>query len=116
MANKSIGIPHPPALLLYNDYMHKNHQSFRHGLTMDPGIAYKDKGRTRKLFSLQEGLKEREMCVFFRNNHFSTMFKYNGELLSSSHGPRLNQQDLIIREQASNDTDGDDLKIHLADD
>ncbi|XP_042488104.1 ubiquitin carboxyl-terminal hydrolase MIY1-like [Macadamia integrifolia] len=27
------------------------------------------------LFCLQEGLKERELCVFFRNNHFSTMFK-----------------------------------------
>ncbi|XP_050151182.1 uncharacterized protein LOC126626047 isoform X2 [Malus sylvestris] len=27
------------------------------------------------LFCLQEGLKERELCVFFRNNHFSTLFK-----------------------------------------
>lgn len=27
------------------------------------------------LFCLREGLKERELCVFFRNNHFSTMFK-----------------------------------------
>lgn len=27
------------------------------------------------LFCLQDGLKERELCVFFRNNHFSTMFK-----------------------------------------
>ena len=27
------------------------------------------------LFCLQEGLKERELCVFFRNNHFNTMFK-----------------------------------------
>ena len=32
------------------------------------------------LFCLQEGLKERELCVFFRNNHFNTMFKYNGSL------------------------------------
>ena len=28
-----------------------------------------------RLFSLQEGIKERELCVFFRNNHFNTMFK-----------------------------------------
>lgn len=28
-----------------------------------------------RLFSLIEGLKDRELCVFFRNNHFSTMFK-----------------------------------------
>lgn len=28
-----------------------------------------------RLFRLQEGLKERELCVFFRNNHFCTMFK-----------------------------------------
>ncbi|XP_022759607.1 ubiquitin carboxyl-terminal hydrolase MINDY-2-like isoform X2 [Durio zibethinus] len=27
------------------------------------------------LFCLRDGLKERELCVFFRNNHFSTMFK-----------------------------------------
>ncbi|XP_051199400.1 uncharacterized protein [Lolium perenne] len=32
------------------------------------------------LFCLQEGLNERELCVFFRNNHFNTMFKYNGSL------------------------------------
>ncbi|KAG6529702.1 hypothetical protein ZIOFF_011915 [Zingiber officinale] len=32
------------------------------------------------LFCLQEVLKEGELCIFFRNNHFSTMFKYNGEL------------------------------------
>ncbi|KAK0587179.1 hypothetical protein LWI29_018719 [Acer saccharum] len=33
------------------------------------------------LFCLQDGLKERELCVFFRNNHFSTMFKFDGELI-----------------------------------
>ncbi|CAI5503102.1 unnamed protein product, partial [Closterium sp. Naga37s-1] len=27
------------------------------------------------LFSLQEGVKENQLCVFFRNNHFSTLFK-----------------------------------------
>ncbi|MCH94269.1 protein FAM63A, partial [Trifolium medium] len=32
------------------------------------------------LFSLQGGLKQHELCVFFRNNHFSTMFKFEGEL------------------------------------
>lgn len=48
------------------------------------------------LFCLQEGLKERELCVFFRNNHFSTMFKLNGEiyLLATDQG-YINQPDLV---------------------
>ncbi|XP_024391042.1 uncharacterized protein [Physcomitrium patens] len=33
------------------------------------------------LFSLVENLKELELCVFFRNNHFSTLFKRGGKLL-----------------------------------
>ncbi|XP_024401100.1 uncharacterized protein [Physcomitrium patens] len=33
------------------------------------------------LFSLVENLKEHELCVFFRNNHFSTLFKRRGKLL-----------------------------------
>ncbi|KAL7123161.1 hypothetical protein ACP275_01G087900 [Erythranthe tilingii] len=32
------------------------------------------------LSCLQDEVKEREICVFFRNNHFNTMFKYEGEL------------------------------------
>ncbi|MFS7926880.1 putative MINDY deubiquitinase [Helianthus anomalus] len=32
------------------------------------------------LFCLHEGLEERELCVFFRNNHFNTMIKYGGAL------------------------------------
>ncbi|XP_047168187.1 ubiquitin carboxyl-terminal hydrolase MINDY-2 isoform X1 [Vigna umbellata] len=48
------------------------------------------------LFCLQDGLKERELCVFFRNNHFSTMFKYEGELylLATDQG-YINQPDLV---------------------
>ncbi|KAK8685038.1 hypothetical protein V6N13_041049 [Hibiscus sabdariffa] len=48
------------------------------------------------LFCLRDGLKERELCVFFRNNHFSTMFKYDGELylLATDQG-YLNQPDLV---------------------
>ncbi|KAJ9555261.1 hypothetical protein OSB04_009875 [Centaurea solstitialis] len=48
------------------------------------------------LFSLQEGLKERELCVFFRNNHFNTMFKFEGELylLATDQG-YINQPDLV---------------------
>ncbi|RWR87872.1 ubiquitin carboxyl-terminal hydrolase MINDY-1 isoform X1 [Cinnamomum micranthum f. kanehirae] len=48
------------------------------------------------LFCLQEGLKERELCVFFRNNHFSTMFKFNDELylLATDQG-YINQPDLV---------------------
>ncbi|XP_031125384.1 ubiquitin carboxyl-terminal hydrolase MINDY-2-like [Ipomoea triloba] len=45
---------------------------------------------------LQAGLKERELCVFFRNNHFNTMFKFEGELyiLATDIG-FLNQPNLV---------------------
>lgn len=48
------------------------------------------------LFSLQESLKERELCVFFRNNHFNTMFKFEGELylLATDQG-YISQPDLV---------------------
>ncbi|KAF0903701.1 hypothetical protein E2562_029073 [Oryza meyeriana var. granulata] len=48
------------------------------------------------LFCLQEGLNERELCVFFRNNHFNTMFKYNGSLylLATDQG-FFSQSDLV---------------------
>ncbi|KAM5572646.1 ubiquitin carboxyl-terminal hydrolase MINDY-1 [Rosa sericea] len=60
------------------------------------------------LFCLQEGLKERELCVFFRNNHFSTMFKINGELylLATDQG-YLNQHDLVW--EKLNEVNGDTL-------
>ncbi|KAF4036849.1 MINDY deubiquitinase [Phytophthora infestans] len=32
------------------------------------------------LVMLHEGLRERQLCVFFRNNHFSTLFKFEGAL------------------------------------
>ncbi|XP_010540434.1 PREDICTED: ubiquitin carboxyl-terminal hydrolase MINDY-2-like isoform X2 [Tarenaya hassleriana] len=58
------------------------------------------------LFCLQEGLKERELCVFFRNNHFSSMFKYEGELylLATDQG-YLNQPDLVW--EKLNEVNGD---------
>ncbi|GLT90949.1 hypothetical protein SLE2022_088640 [Rubroshorea leprosula] len=48
------------------------------------------------LHCLRNGLKERELCVFFRNNHFSTMFKFENELylLATDQG-YLNQPDLV---------------------
>ncbi|XP_030524743.1 ubiquitin carboxyl-terminal hydrolase MINDY-1 [Rhodamnia argentea] len=60
------------------------------------------------LFSLQEGLKERELCVFFRNNHFSTMFKYEGQLylLATDQG-YINQPDLVW--EKLNEVNGDTL-------
>ncbi|KAF3448465.1 hypothetical protein FNV43_RR09178 [Rhamnella rubrinervis] len=60
------------------------------------------------LFCLQEGLKERELCVFFRNNHFSTMFKFNGELylLATDQG-YINQPDLVW--EKLNEVNGDTL-------
>ncbi|XP_028762771.1 ubiquitin carboxyl-terminal hydrolase MINDY-1 [Neltuma alba] len=60
------------------------------------------------LFCLQEGLEERELCVFFRNNHFSTMFKYEGELylLATDQG-YINQPDLVW--EKLNEVNGDTL-------
>ncbi|XVF51581.1 hypothetical protein PTKIN_Ptkin04bG0195900 [Pterospermum kingtungense] len=60
------------------------------------------------LFCLRDGLKERELCVFFRNNHFSTMFKYDGELylLATDQG-YLNQPDLVW--EKLNEVNGDTL-------
>lgn len=60
------------------------------------------------LFCLQEGLKERELCVFFRNNHFSTMFKFEGELylLATDQG-YMNQPNLVW--EKLNEVNGDTL-------
>ncbi|KAG8662150.1 uncharacterized protein LOC110628211 isoform X1 [Manihot esculenta] len=60
------------------------------------------------LFCLQDGLKERELCVFFRNNHFSTMFKYDGELyiLATDQG-YINQPDLVW--EKLNEVNGDTI-------
>ncbi|XP_042051068.1 ubiquitin carboxyl-terminal hydrolase MINDY-1-like [Salvia splendens] len=58
------------------------------------------------LFCLQDKVKERELCVFFRNNHFNTMFKYEGELyiLATDQG-YLNQPDLVW--EKLNEVNGD---------
>lgn len=60
------------------------------------------------LFCLQECIKERELCVFFRNNHFNTMFKYEGELyiLVTDQG-YINQPDLVW--EKLNEVNGDTL-------
>ncbi|KAL7111587.1 hypothetical protein ACP275_05G098800 [Erythranthe tilingii] len=60
------------------------------------------------LFCLQARVKERELCVFFRNNHFNTMFKYEGELyiLATDQG-YLNQPDLVW--EKLNEVNGDTL-------
>ncbi|KAA8522327.1 hypothetical protein F0562_013312 [Nyssa sinensis] len=60
------------------------------------------------LFCLQDGLKERELCVFFRNNHFNTMFKFEGELylLATDQG-YINQPDLVW--EKLNEVNGDTL-------
>ncbi|KAL8114526.1 hypothetical protein AgCh_021405 [Apium graveolens] len=48
------------------------------------------------LICLQEELKERELGVFFRNNHFNTMFKFGGQLylLATDQG-YISQPDLV---------------------
>ncbi|XP_035549872.1 ubiquitin carboxyl-terminal hydrolase MINDY-1-like isoform X2 [Juglans regia] len=60
------------------------------------------------LFCLRDGLKERELCVFFRNNHFSAMFKLDGELylLATDQG-YINQPDLVW--EKLNEVNGDTL-------
>lgn len=60
------------------------------------------------LFCLQEGLKERELCVFFRNNHFNTMFKFEGELylLATDQG-YISQPDLVW--EKLNEVNGDSV-------
>ncbi|XP_035543482.1 ubiquitin carboxyl-terminal hydrolase MINDY-2-like [Juglans regia] len=60
------------------------------------------------LFCLRDGLKESELCVFFRNNHFSTMFKFHGELylLATDQG-YINQPDLVW--EKLNEVNGDTL-------
>ncbi|KAL3619343.1 hypothetical protein CASFOL_036913 [Castilleja foliolosa] len=60
------------------------------------------------LFCLQDKVKEREICVFFRNNHFNTMFKYEGELyiLATDQG-YISQPDLVW--EKLNEVNGDTL-------
>ncbi|KZV55865.1 hypothetical protein F511_26299 [Dorcoceras hygrometricum] len=58
------------------------------------------------LFCLQDKVKEREICVLFRNNHFNTMFKYEGELyiLATDQG-YINQPELVW--EKLNEVNGD---------
>ncbi|KAL8543812.1 hypothetical protein ACS0TY_004391 [Phlomoides rotata] len=60
------------------------------------------------LFCLQDQVKEREICVFFRNNHFNTMFKYEGDLyiLATDQG-YINQPDLVW--EKLNEVNGDSV-------
>ncbi|XP_022851172.1 ubiquitin carboxyl-terminal hydrolase MINDY-1 isoform X1 [Olea europaea var. sylvestris] len=60
------------------------------------------------LFCLKDKVKERELCVFFRNNHFNTMFKYEGELyiLAADQG-YITQPDLVW--EKLNEVNGDTL-------
>ncbi|XP_071730590.1 uncharacterized protein [Rutidosis leptorrhynchoides] len=62
------------------------------------------------LFSLQAEIKERELCVFFRNNHFNTMFKFEGELyiLATDLG-YINQPDLVW--EKLNEVNGDTVFV-----
>ncbi|EPS62597.1 hypothetical protein M569_12193, partial [Genlisea aurea] len=62
------------------------------------------------LFCLQDKVKERELCVFFRNNHFNTMFKYEGNLyiLATDQG-FINQPDLVW--EKLNEVNGDTVFV-----
>ncbi|KAL0343676.1 UNVERIFIED_CONTAM: Ubiquitin carboxyl-terminal hydrolase MINDY-1 [Sesamum angustifolium] len=62
------------------------------------------------LFCLQDKVKEHELCVFFRNNHFNTMFKYEGALyiLVTDQG-YINQPDLVW--EKLNEVNGDTVYL-----
>ncbi|XP_042043405.1 ubiquitin carboxyl-terminal hydrolase MINDY-1-like isoform X1 [Salvia splendens] len=62
------------------------------------------------LFCLLDKVKERELCVFFRNNHFNTMFKYEGDLyiLATDQG-YINQPDLVW--EKLNEVNGDTVYV-----
>ncbi|KAL1569001.1 ubiquitin carboxyl-terminal hydrolase MINDY-1-like [Salvia divinorum] len=62
------------------------------------------------LFCLLDKVKERELCVFFRNNHFNTMFKYGGDLyiLATDQG-YINQPDLVW--EKLNEVNGDTVYV-----
>jgi len=62
------------------------------------------------LVELHQQTKERELCVFFRNNHFSTLFKYNGELylLVTDFG-YLNEPEIVWEKLSQ--IDGDNMFI-----
>jgi len=62
------------------------------------------------LVMLHQQIKERELCVFFRNNHFSTLFKYNGELylLVTDFG-YLNEPEIVWEKLSQ--IDGDNVFI-----
>ncbi|KAF5187759.1 Ubiquitin carboxyl-terminal hydrolase mindy-1 [Thalictrum thalictroides] len=58
------------------------------------------------LFCLMEKINEKDLCVFFRNNHFSTMYKFDGQLylLATDQG-YINQPDLVW--EKLNEVNGD---------
>ncbi|KAL0727235.1 hypothetical protein Bca4012_023328 [Brassica carinata] len=63
------------------------------------------------LFFLEQGLEEGELCVFFRNNHFYTMLKYDNELynLVTDQG-YLNERDLVW--EKLNEVNGDSVFVN----
>lgn len=62
------------------------------------------------LFFLEQGVEEGELCVFFRNNHFYTMLKYDNELynLVTDQG-YLNERDLVW--EKLNEVNGDSVFV-----
>ncbi|XP_021754071.1 ubiquitin carboxyl-terminal hydrolase MINDY-1-like [Chenopodium quinoa] len=87
----------------------------KHGISLRQGELIDNflKGNASQLtfyglFCLQAGLDDHKLCVFFRNNHFSTMFKLDGELylLATDQG-YMNQPDLVW--EKLNEINGDTL-------
>lgn len=65
---------------------------------------------------LHEAIREKQFCILFRNNHFSTLFKYQGELYSLITDAGYRRETSIVWEklnQVDNDTVFCDSSFHI---
>ncbi|KAG9451665.1 hypothetical protein H6P81_004569 [Aristolochia fimbriata] len=115
LAERADGVSGEVSSIYKNDEVSQKKHNGKHGISAREGELIQNflKNNASQLtiyglFCLQEGLKEHELCVFFRNNHFNTMFKFNGELylLATDQG-YLNQPDLVW--EKLNEVNGDTM-------
>eukprot|EP00736_Rhodelphis_marinus_P011811 Rmarinus@m.22210 len=62
------------------------------------------------LYALHNTVKERELCVFFRNNHFNTLFKFNGSLYILLTDLGYAEEDFVVWEKLC-EVDGDNVFV-----
>jgi hypothetical protein len=73
---------------------------FRQGRIIDSFLNETSSQLTTKgLLSLYEHMKDRQLAVFFRNNHFTTMFSYNAQLFLLLTDEGFAEQSSIIWEK-----------------